>query len=45
MNTELSPKERRELRIKNRCEKGKHAPKENKFGVVWCMDCGKLLKG
>ena len=31
-------------RVNNRCEKGKHAPKVNSFGVCWCKDCGVLIK-
>jgi len=31
-------------RVKNRCDKQKHLPVENSFGITWCKDCGKLIK-
>ena len=45
MEKELTEQERRALRIKNRCNKGKHTPFTNPFGVTWCKDCGNLMKG
>jgi hypothetical protein len=45
MKAELTEQERRTLRIKNRCNKSKHTPSTNPFGVTWCKDCGNLMKG
>jgi hypothetical protein len=31
-------------RVKNRCDRQKHSPVENNFGVSFCKDCGKLIQ-
>jgi hypothetical protein len=41
---DMKDNEIRLWRVKSRCVKGKHAPKENNFGVCWCKDCGVLIK-
>jgi hypothetical protein len=31
-------------KITQLCNK-QHKPRQNKFGVIWCIRCGKLLSG
>lgn len=32
------------LKVVQLCNK-QHKPRQNKFGVIWCIRCGKLLTG